>query len=200
MAMEIIKFDDLEYIKKDNSVVDMTTGEIIEDNKVISKAIDGYEKQERRDKAKKKELKRKIGKVDKKETHDMNWKSGNKVQFIKIYRTEKREYLKLIELSPHAGLFLYCMETYIEMETNRIAKPDKGNFTNKELEELTGLSRDKLKDVLNELEEKLFIVRTGQRQSREIYYNPYLSCAGNEILLSTIKLFDDAGYRAITPF
>ncbi|CAK7015558.1 hypothetical protein [Tissierella sp.] len=193
-------FDNLEYDKANNIVYDKSTGEIIDDKLVIEKAITEQEKQERKDKAKKRELNRTLGKVDKRETHDLNWKSGKKVQFIKIYRTEKREYIKTIRLSPEGGLFLFCIDNYIEMETNRIAKPDGSNFTNKELQELTGLGRDKLKNVLNELEEKLFIIREGQRQAREIYYNPYLSCAGNELLLSTKKMFDDAGYKPITQY
>jgi DNA-binding MarR family transcriptional regulator len=198
MAIEIVDFDNLEYDKPKDVVYDKETGEIIKDKTIIELAVEKQEKQERYDKAKKKELKRVLGKVDKKETHYLKWKSGNKVQFIKIYRTELREYMKSIKLSPNAGLFLFCIETYIEHETNRIAKTDGTNFTNKELEDLTGLTVRIIKYTLDELEDKHFIKRIGQKQAREIYFNPHLCCAGTGVLLSTIELFSE--YKPMTPY
>lgn len=195
--MDILtNFDTLEYDNINNMVYDIETGEIIEDNVTIERAIEEYEKRDRYNKVKKKMLNKKLGKVDKRETHDLNWKERS--FFIKIYRTEKREYLKNAKLSPNAGLFLLCIEPYIEFETNRIATPEGDSFTNKELEELTGLSVKVIKNTLDELERKKFIKRVGQRQARQIYFNPYLCCAGNEILKTTVEMFSD--YTPITPY
>lgn len=118
--------------------------------------------------------------------------------FIKMYRTEKREYMKQIKLSNDAGLLLVYIENYIEYGTNRIAKEDKSDFTNKELQAISNLGRDKIKKCLNELEDTHFIKRVGNKQARKIYFNPYLVSAGNEVEKNTIKMFDD--YKPITPY
>lgn len=127
-----------------------------------------------------------------------NWK--NKSWFIKIYRTEMREYLKKAKLSSNAGLLLSHIQLYIEYGTNRIVNKDNKTFTNKELQKLTGLNKKNLNKALNELEKKLFIARKGKTKSREIYFNPYLICAGNEVEKDTIKLFKLAGYKPITSY
>ena len=192
-------FDDLEYDKPSNTIYGKGTGEIIDDKTTIEKAIEDHDKQVKYDKAKKKEFNKKLGKVYKEDTHHFGWKSGKKVQFIKIYRTEMREYKKSIKLSSNAGLLLFYIQDYIEFETNRIAKPDGSTFTNKELQALTGLSDKPLRNALNELEDLFFIKRVGQGKAREIYFNPYLMCSGVAILKEVVDvLFKD--YKPCTAY
>lgn len=52
---------------------------------------------------------------------------------------------------------------------------------------------------MNELEEKRFIKRVGERQARKIYVNPYLF-AGGDIKKDTKKEIDNAGYKPVTPY
>lgn len=203
MAIENLEFKELDFdniaIDKINNIaIHIETGEIY-DSKSTTQIIYMLDEKKKKDKilkAKEKELKEIIGIEDKKDTFQFNWKENS--NFIKVYRTEKREYFKTIKMSASSGLVISYIMDYIEYETNRIAKTEKSTFTNKELEELTGLSDKTLKNALNELEELLIIARTGQRQSREIYFNPYLACSGNEILKTTIELFKD--YRPITAY
>lgn len=125
-----------------------------------------------------------------------SWKKNS--WFIKIYRTEMRKYKKDVKLSSNAGLVLLYLQDYIEHKTNRITTTDGNSLTNKEMQDLTGLGRDSMQKALNELEEKMFIVRVGKKRAREIYFNPYLMCSGNIISKDTLSLFDD--YVPITPY
>lgn len=190
-------FNGFEYDKATNTIIDMETGEIIDNNKgVAQKLIEDKKKEDKYRKAKAKALKEGAGIEDKKDTHKFNWKSDS--NFIKHYRTEKREYMKQIDISLNALGILSYIENYIEMESNRMAKKTGDNFTNKELIDLFGVSSKTLKNLLNELEEKHFIKRVGNRQAREIYYNPYFMCSGNVMSFSTIDLFKD--YKPITAY
>lgn len=193
--MNTMSFNDFEYDKSTNTIYDLETGEIIDNSKVnVEQLIEIKKKEDAIRKAKEKELKKSVGIEDKKDTHDFHFKEGS--YFIKHYRTEKREYMKQIDISLNALGVLSYIENYIEMETNRVAKPNGDSFTNKELLELFKVSDRTLKNLLNELEEKHFIKRVGNRQAREIYYNPYFMCSGNVIAFSTKELFKD--YRPIT--
>ncbi|WP_042681975.1 hypothetical protein [Anaerosalibacter massiliensis] len=197
MAIEMC-LEDLEINRGTNTLYNKETGEIIEDKEVIINLLKKVSKDKQVDNAKVKEIRRMFDLEEKKEKYWLNWKEDS--HFIKIYRTELREYMQTIKLSPDEGLFLFCIQTYVEFQTNRIAKPDGTSFSNKELQELTKLGRDKIKGLLKTLEDKLFIKRVGQRQAREIYFNPYLICSGNEVSKATVNLFKDAGYRPITPY
>ena len=130
------------------------------------------------------------------ELYQQNWKDNS--WFIKTYRTEMREYKKQVQLSSSAGLVLFYIQDYIEYKTNRIVYKKGKSFTNNELLSLIKISENTLIDALNELEEKKFIKRIGNRRAREIYFNPYLATAGNIIDKEVIKMFDD--YKTITPF
>lgn len=122
------------------------------------------------------------------ETYHQKWKSDS--WFVKIYRTEMREYKEKIKLSHSAGLVLLYIQDYIEYKTNRIINKNGKPFTNKELASLIGINKNTVADVLNELEHKKFIKRIGNRRAREIYFNPYLATAGNEIDKDTVKMFN----------
>lgn len=193
---DLIDFSDIEINMRTDTICVKSTGEIIENKDDVREILQDYSKTKAINNAKEKEIRRIAGLQEKKDYLCLNWKKDS--YFIKVFRTELREYMKVTKLSTNARAFLFSVQMYIEYPTNRIAKPDGTSFTNKELQEITGLSSKTLKKVMNELEEKQFIVRKGNRQAREIYFNPYLMSSGNEILKTTKKLFDN--YKPITPY
>lgn len=130
------------------------------------------------------------------ELYQQRWKDDS--WFIKIYRTEMREYKKITRLSSSAGLLLFYMQDYIEYRTNKIVNTNGKAFTNKELATLSNLSEKTIIKVLNELEDKNFIRRMGKSRARAIYFNPYLASAGNEMDKSLLDMFDD--YCPVTPY
>lgn len=196
MAMEEYSLQNIKIDMKNNRVFDITTGEIFKDKADIRKILDKASDDKKEDNAKTKQIRKMFDMQEKKDIYHLDFKKNS--HFIKIYRTELREYMQTIKLSPNAGLFLICLQSYVEYQTNRIAKPNGESFNNDELQEITGLSDKTLKNTLNELEQKLFIKRVGQRQAREIYFNPYLICAGNEIEKNTLNLFHK--YEPITSY
>ena len=179
-------------------VRDLETGEILDKNDPrLDLVIDEYEKIIEINEANKKAVKKAQGKVDLSETHYTAWKK--KSHFIKIYRTEMREYKRQVKLSPSSGLILLYLQDYIEYGTNKIAKANGVNLNNSDIERLTGLSTKTISSSLKELEEKLFIKRIGVGSAREIYFNPHLACPGNEVEIRTVDiLFKD--YKAITSY
>lgn len=130
------------------------------------------------------------------ELYQQKWKNDS--WFIKVYRTERREFLKRTKLTVNASALLFQMEGYLEFKTNRVASKTGKRFTNKDLQAMVGISPATLKNALNELEEKLIIKRVGDSQSREIYINPYLMCAGNKMSKDIEELFND--YSPLTPY
>lgn len=195
LELKNIDFENVVIDKENNRALNIETGEIY-DKDSKNQVIHMIEEKRKKDKildAKEKELEKL---VDIDEKRQFNWKKDS--QFVQIYRTELRAYNLISELNPDEGLFLYHIQSYIRYETNKIAYPDNTPFNNKDFQELTGLGRDKLEKVLNSLEKKLYIKRVGKGKAREIYFNPYLSCSGNEVLKSTIKLFN--GYDPITAY
>ena len=138
----------------------------------------------------------KLGLKTELELYQMKWKSDS--WFIKIYRTERREFFKKVKLSVNATSLLFHMEGYLEFKTNRVATKEGKRFSNKDLQEMVGLSPTTLKNALNELEEKLIIKRVGESQKRQIYINPYLMCAGNKMSKDIEKLFSD--YKPSTAY
>lgn len=193
---DLIDFSDIEINMRTDTICVKSTGEIIENKDDVREILQDYSKTKAINNAKEKEIRRIAGLQEKKDYMWLDWKKNS--HFIKVYRTELREYMKTVKLSPNAGLFLFYIQSYIEFQTNRIAKTNGESFTNKELEELTGLTTRIIKYTLDELEEKHFIKRKGNGKARELYFNPYLICAGNEVLKSTLDLFKD--YKSITPF
>ncbi len=177
---------------------DIETGEILDKNDTrLDLAIDEYEKLIKINKANKKAMKKVQGKIDLSETHYLNWKK--KSNFIKIYRTEMREYKKQVKLSPSSGLLLLYLQDYIQYGTNKITNPNGLNLSNADIEGLTGLSTKTVSSSLKELDNKLFIKRVGIGSAREIYFNPYLACPGNEVRIETVDiLFKD--YKPITSY
>lgn len=81
------------------------------------------------------------------------------------------------------------MQGYILRYTNRIAKPNKSDFTNKELQHFTGLSDKTIKNALNELESSNVIKRCGQSKARKIYFNPNIAINGSEVQQETYDMF-----------
>lgn len=193
--------DDLEIKRTGKNTYeahDKETGEILDKNDPrLDLAIKEYEKLIEINKVNKKAVKKVQGKIDLSETHHLGWKK--KSHFIKIYRTEMREYKKEVKLSPSSGLLLFYLQDYIQYSTNKITKPNGVNLSNADIENLTGLSTKTVSNSLKELDDKLFIKRVGIGSAREIYFNPYLACSGNEIEDRTIDiLFKD--YKPLTAY
>lgn len=109
--------------------------------------------------------------------------------YVKVFVVAQREMIQNARLRSTTTTLLYVIQGYISQYTNRISKTDKSGFTNKELEKSTGLSVRVLNLALKELEEKHFIRRVGNRQAREIYFNPYLATRGSEVQQSTYDMF-----------
>lgn len=186
-----IYLDDIEVIRNPDDtyiVCDKNTGEILDKNDSrLDIAVKNQKRIDNKNKAKKKGISKLQGKEDLSETHYTKWKS--KSHFIKIYRTEMREYLKVVKLSPNAGLLLLHIQPYIEFKSNRICNKSGENLSNEDIEALTGLTKKRLNSALKELEDNLFIIRVGKSQQRIIYFNPYLLCAGNVVSKEVVDLF-----------
>ncbi len=182
--------------KKEKHLIDTETGQIYSEKEEIYKVLEQIKNDKQYNRTMEKAIREIWGLKTELEQYHLNWKSDS--WFIKIYRTEMREYLKEISLSSYAGLVLFYIQNHIEYKTNRVVNKNNKSFTNKELIKLTKISENTLIDVLNELEEKLFIKKVGKRRAREIYFNPYLATAGNEVDKEVVKMFDD--YKPITPY
>ncbi|MGJ0846601.1 hypothetical protein ACR77J_07925 [Tissierella praeacuta] len=181
--------------KKDRTLTDTEDGVIYTEAEEIDQLLEKIKNDKEFNRNMEKAIRDTWGLKTELELYQKNWKKNS--WFIKVYRTELREYLKKVKLSSNAGLILFYFQPYVEYKTNRIAKPSGESFSNQDIYKLTGLGKDATSKALNELEDKLFIARVGQRQAREIYFNPYLLCSGNEVLKDTVKLFDE--YEHITP-
>ena len=90
--------EDLEINRGTNTLYNKETGEIIEDKGVIINLLEKVSKDKQVDNAKVKEIRRMFDLEEKKEKYWLNWKEDS--HFIKIYRTELREYMQTIKLSP----------------------------------------------------------------------------------------------------
>ena len=183
------------YDRANKRLIDMSTGEVHNTQKEIKIIFDALLKDKEFNRDMEKQLRQDFGLPTELEQYQQNWKKDS--WFVKVYRTEMRKHKKNTKLSSSSGLLLTYLQDYIEYKTNRISIGGK-SFTNKELAALTGLSENPIINSLNELEEKHFIKRVGTRRSREIYFNPYLACSGNEVSKTTLELFDS--YIKLTPY
>lgn len=193
----MIKGYDMDKYKIDienERIIDTETGVIITDKSEIKLIQSDLKQHIQEDKAIEKEVKKMIGEDEEEILH--NWKEGT--HFNKIYRTELREYMNSIELSPESRAFLFSIQAYIRFITNKIAFKNDKRMSNKDLMNITGLKKKALIYALDELEQKHFIKRTGGTRSREIYCNPYLMCSGDRVLKSTRDLFNK--YTPITSY
>lgn len=110
-------------------------------------------------------------------------------KYTKLYTVKFRSLINNTTLSMNAIGMFGCFQAYLEMYTNRIAKPSGENLTNKDIIKITKLSENTVYKILNELEEGNIIKRVGNRQSRQIYLNPYIVTAGTEIQQETYDMF-----------
>ena len=184
------------YDPTTKSLIDMFTSEIYNEQKDIEGILKVLKEDKEFNRGMEKQLRKDFNLPTEIEKNQHNWKNDS--WFIKIYRTEMREYKKNVKLSPSAALLLFYLQDYIEYKTNRIANKNGKTFTNKDLSQLVDISKNPIIDALNELEEKHFIKRVGKRRAREIYFNPYLVCAGNEISKDTLNMFKS--YVSLTPY
>ena len=183
------------YDRANKTLIDMSTGEVHKTQDEIKTIFEALLKDKEFNRDMERQLRQDFELPTELEEYQQNWKRDS--WFIKVYRTEMRKHKQNTRLSASAGLLLTYLQDYIEYKTNRISHKDK-SFTNKELATLTGLSENPIVNSLNELEEKHFIKRVGIRRAREIYFNPYLACSGNEVSKSTLELF--ANYIKLSPY
>lgn len=184
------------YDGKNKELIDMSTGEVHKEVKDIKKVLEILKDDKEFNRSVERQLRKDFGLPTSLEKYRHKWKDDS--WFIKVYRTEMREYKKQIQLSPSAGLVLSYIQDYIEYKTNRVANKKGKSFTNKELIQIIKISENTLINALSELESKYFIIRIGNKRAREIYFNPYLATSGNEIEKEVLKMFED--YDPITPF
>lgn len=177
-------------------LIDMETGQIFKDESEIKLLLENFKDDKEFNRHMEKAIRETWGLKTALELYQQKWKDDS--WFIKIYRTEMREYKKVTQLTPSAGLLLFYIQDYIEYKTNRIVNKKHKTFTNKELAKLVDLSEKTVIKALNELEEKKFIKRIGKSRSRQIYFNPYLASAGNEMDKILLNMFDD--YNPITAY
>lgn len=182
--------------KKEKQIIDKESGEVHTSKEDILNIIENNKAKNREDKIFEKELIKLWNLQPNIEPYQKNWKE--KSWFIKIYRTERREFFKQNKLSVNASALLLHIEGYTQYKTNRLAGKQGKDLSNKELQDISGLSPVQLKKALNELEDLHIIKRVGNRQARKIYINPYIISAGNEVLLSTKELFKE--YKPLTPY
>ena len=182
--------------RQTKELVDLHTGEIHKDEDEIVLLLKGLKSDKEFNRSMEKAIRDTFGLKTELELYQLKWKSDS--WFIKIYRTERREFLKAANLSVNATALLFHIEGYLEYKTNRVANKDGKRFTNKDLQKMVGISPSTLKNALNELEEKFIIKRVGESQQRQIYINPYLMCAGNEMSKDIEKLFTE--YKPLTPY
>ncbi len=183
---------------KNRMIINKDTGEVFTEDEEVQSLLSTLKKDKAINRSVEKTIRDTWGIKTELDLYYKGWKNNS--LFIKIYRTERREYLQKIKLSPNASKMLLYIEGYIEFKTNRLTSEEGGKLTNNVLKSITGLSDVSIKNALNELEKNLIIKRVGVSNSREIYINPYLMCAGDVVLKETIELFEDAGYQPITSF
>lgn len=176
-----------EFNEHRKELIDTVTGEIYTEKRDVERILCQLKAEKQINKSIEYRMRETWGLETELQKYQLNWKEDS--HFIKIYRTEMRGHKNNTKLSNSAGLLLLYIQDYIEYKTNKICKPNKESFTNKELQDLTGLGRDTIITSLNELEEALFIIRVGKGKAREIYFNPYLASAGNEVAKETLDLF-----------
>lgn len=182
--------------KKEKRLIDYDTGEIYTEKEEIIEWLENRKHEKQEDKSLEKDIRQTFDLPTALELYQQKWKEDS--WFIKIYRTERRKSLKQAKLSVNASALLLHMEGYLEYKTNRVATKSGKKLSNKDLQNLVGLSPVTLKKALNELEEKLIIKRVGKSQEREIYINPYLMCAGNQVSKEVEKMFSE--YDPLTPY
>lgn len=182
--------------KLTKELIDLQTGEIYTNAEEVEEWYKRRSDEKRLDRDLERDIIATFGIKTELELYQQRWKNDS--WFIKVYRTERREFLKKAKLSVNASALLFQIEGYLEFKTNRVANKNGKRFTNKDLQDMVGISSTTLKNTLNELEDKLIIKRVGDGQSREIYINPYLMCAGNKMSKDIEELFKD--YSPLTPY
>lgn len=182
--------------KKEKMLKDLETGEIYTEKEEIAEWIESRKHEKEDEKNLVKQLRQTFNLPTALELYQQRWKDDS--WFIKVYRTEMREYKKQTQLSSSAGLLLFYLIEYIEYRTNRIVDKKGKALTNDDMADLVGLNKKTIVKSLSELESKMFIKRIGAGRSRQIYFNPYLASGGNQLDKTIIEKFED--YEPITAY
>lgn len=114
-------------------------------------------------------------------------------KYVKVYAVNQRNAISKSDLSVNSLALLFCMQPYLEQYTNRVCLPNGKSFSNKDLENLLGISNNPLLYALNELESKNIMKRVGKGRARQIFINPNLMTSGTETQKETYEMFDKEG-------
>jgi hypothetical protein len=189
--------DDIKYIIDDDGrLIDIDTGEIIDRDQIK----DAYEKQ----------LFKKYYEIHKEllaldldtelliiKNRGENYKCvqiKRDYTFGKVFRVAVRELMEKNKPSRNALSFIAIMEPYIYFPTNSIIYYGKSPSL-KDLENIVGLKKTALYDVLNELEDKDVIKKIKRDGNIIIYFNPFLYSSGAFVLKDTYELFRKSKYN-----
>ena len=184
------------YIDESNQLIDMTTGEIV-DREKIKRAYENKITEDRNEYAK--ELS-KMGIV-----FDISIIKYRGVEypvvtikkdysFRKVFVVDVREVIK--ELSKNAKVFIATFEPYIYFPHNTIVVDNK-HPTIPEMCEMLDLKKSAVYNVLKELENHGVIKKINLNGEIVIYFNPFLYCGGGVVHKDTYKLFEDSIYNPL---
>jgi len=178
-----LKIINSDYIIDNGNIINIHTGEVIEDNELLKSLLKEYNKNTREIKA---TIKNKGDIKDLKDVTVFNF--NNKKRFIKLFVVESREIMDIKNLHKNSLLLFYALIPHLQWYTNKI-KIQGASPTNDTLIELTNLNKNTLPKALKELSDKGIIKRIGNGANREIYFNPYIAFNGQHINKNTYDLF-----------
>jgi hypothetical protein len=182
---------------EENQLIDISTGEIIENENQIVKIHQNHLYEEV---IKSNEALVKIGKnigmrivKDRKGNiyNSYNVKEG--YHFVKAFKVDIRDMLETNKLSIISRGFIYTCLAYIHFPTNTLVI-DGETPTNERICEKFGLGKTKLFEVYKELEKLEVIKRKKFNGQTIIYINPFLHSSGL-VDTETYNLFKDSIYN-----
>lgn len=114
--------------------------------------------------------------------------------FGKVFRVAIREIMRDGKLSLNARAFIATFEPYISFPYNNIIINSQYP-SQKDVEDMLGLKRASVYNILKELEMYDIIKRVKANNSNIIYFNPFLYASGGIIHSDTFKLFEKSVFN-----
>lgn len=112
----------------------------------------------------------------------------------KVFRVALREIMKDGKLSLNARAFIATFEPYISFPYNNIIVNSQYP-SQKDIEDMLGLKRASVYNILKELETFDIVKRVKANNSTIIYFNPFLYASGGIIHSDTFKLFKNSAFN-----
>lgn len=119
-----------------------------------------------------------------------------KYTYGKVFRVALREIMKDGKLSLNARAFIATFEPYISFPYNSIIV-NAQYPSQQEIEDMLGLKRASVYNILKELEMYNIIKRVKANNKSVIYFNPFLYASGGIIHSDTYKLFENSVFNPI---